>query len=599
MKRLIYFIVLISTASFGQTQPPTQTFNGVLYQYKNSLRVDSNFFLPKRDTSGFNSALTALGNLRMRPADSIIYYWKGTKWLSLLSSLDTTSLSTRINAKADTLRLNDSLAVLNDRFIRNSTVYSDGDFRINGKGAASQLEAPWVIQGPFRHEGTFAGYVLRNTSSTNVPMFIHMDDDVEFTGHVSVAAATADEHAVRLGQLNDSLNAQDLQRTMNRGNTTTVPLIGNRITSQDFIPSNIAFGAIDISRDINDGGTLNARGFRDNTIFRRGKSTTVIPVPGEDYYSYASYDAVGELNGQNFDHIVGFQSRPILNISGEANNLYSFFSRPTITSGIADSTFGMYLGNPTGNVNNYYALYIDGVTAGTTSNYSIYSTGGRNYFNGDVGIGTGSLAPSEKLDVYGNANIRGGRLNLLNGTSNFLFLSNVGAGAPATGSRSIGTKIVYYSTNLSSQVEFAAGVGSGHLWNSVPTSSEYFAWYANTSMIARIDGVGRIIAGSSSAPTSTLQSSGSLATAAPFSTVSSITLTGSHYAVIVTNSSHNITLPTASTCTGRIYIIVNYNTGGNVTISSVNRNGAATTTLPDNAKWTIQSDGTSWYVIQD
>lgn len=91
----------------------------------------------------------------------------------------------------------------------------------------------------------------------------------------------------------------------------------------------------------------------------------------------------------------------------------------------------------------------------------------------------------------------------------------------------------------------------------------------------------------------------SLALPGPLATSGNLTLSAAHYSVRVTNTAHAITLPAASTCSGRLYVLVNYNTGGNVTISSVNRDGAAVTALPNNAKWTIQSDGTNWYVIQD
>lgn len=89
MKKLITALLLLSgLAAFSQTQPPNQVFNGALYQYKNSLRVDSNLFIPKRDTIPFNAALDAPGNLRWRPTDSIIYYWRGNRWISLSTPTD-------------------------------------------------------------------------------------------------------------------------------------------------------------------------------------------------------------------------------------------------------------------------------------------------------------------------------------------------------------------------------------------------------------------------------------------------------------------------------------------------------------------------------
>lgn len=222
MKRLIYFIILISTASFGQTQPPTQTFNGVLYQYKNSLRVDSNFFLPKRDTSGFNSALTALGNIRMRPADSIIYYWKGTKWQSLLSSVDTTSLSTRINAKADTLRLNDSLAVQTLETVTakgNTTPYdiymdypSQGRFRWNVSNNAlnrfysqastgSAFRPLWIGSG-----GLVISDIAGSLVGHNGVDALQVQGSGKFNGTIRASRAIDSNQVINLAQNTDTLN---------------------------------------------------------------------------------------------------------------------------------------------------------------------------------------------------------------------------------------------------------------------------------------------------------------------------------------------------------------------------------------------------------
>jgi hypothetical protein len=76
----------------------------------------------------------------------------------------------------------------------------------------------------------------------------------------------------------------------------------------------------------------------------------------------------------------------------------------TISKGIDYSTF-----TNTGTITNTYGVYIGILTAGTQTNrpFSFYAadTNAYNYFGGNVGIAT--LAPSERLEVTGNAKIGG------------------------------------------------------------------------------------------------------------------------------------------------------------------------------------------------
>lgn len=101
-------------------------------------------------------------------------------------------------------------------------------------------------------------------------------------------------------------------------------------------------------------------------------------------------------------------------------------------------------------------------------------------------------------------------------------------------------------------------------------------------------------------PSSTLTVKGSVSLTHTVTT-GNLTLTDAHNVVRVANSAHAITLPSAASAysggEGRVYTIVNYNTGGSATISSVQVYGAATTSIPNNTSWTIQSDGTNWILI--
>lgn len=95
-------------------------------------------------------------------------------------------------------------------------------------------------------------------------------------------------------------------------------------------------------------------------------------------------------------------------------------------------------------------------------------------------------------------------------------------------------------------------------------------------------------------PTSKLHVNGSeahLVTA-----ISSNTTLGEHNIVEITTGSITITLPTASTCSGRVYEIRN-RTASTCTITSVDIDGVGTTTFPANTYWKILSNGSAWRLI--
>lgn len=79
---------------------------------------------------------------------------------------------------------------------------------------------------------------------------------------------------------------------------------------------------------------------------------------------------------------------------------------------------------------------------------------------------------------------------------------------------------------------------------------------------------------------------------------SAVTLNDTHYTVILKSGAGNVTLPTASTCTGRMYIIKN-NSGASRTVSSFRSfANVATTVIASNSVIQIQSDGTNWLQIR-
>ncbi|MDY8138783.1 hypothetical protein [Aquimarina sp. 2201CG5-10] len=96
---------------------------------------------------------------------------------------------------------------------------------------------------------------------------------------------------------------------------------------------------------------------------------------------------------------------------------------------------------------------------------------------------------------------------------------------------------------------------------------------------------------------STLQLEGSFSTSI-FSTTGNLTLTEDHHTILITGT-HNITLPNANTCEGRVYVIKN-STNNNRTISTyVDVTNTNQTTINAQTILRIKSDGTNWEQVNN
>jgi len=175
-------------------------------------------------------------------------------------------------------------------------------------------------------------------------------------------------------------------------------------------------------------------------------------------------------------------------------------------------------------------------------------------------IGIGTTSPSHKLHVAGN--VRSNRSLSNNGsedTPSFTFTNDRDTG-------------IYRAA----EDEIAISTGG-----------------QEALRIDRLKNVGIGIA----TPNSTLHANGSLATAI-IKTIGNISLNATHHTVIL-GGNHSVTLPTASTSTGRMYIIKNPNGSTVSTSSYLDESGSSKNELKSNSIIWLQSDGSDWQLINN
>jgi hypothetical protein len=252
--------------------------------------------------------------------------------------------------------------------------------------------------------------------------------------------------------------------------------------------------------------------------------------------------------------------------------------------------------------------------SGTSNNNITFTQAMTLGTNSGLSIGTGSAAPSQGLLTQGAANFN----STVNATNGYLGgganFTNIGqaSNSPSNISANIGVLANTYAfIDLSTQhpdggwIDFSKGNGTDYggrirYFNSV----DQFRFYTNAS------GTAALTIASTGAATfsSSVSVNGSFST--PHTTKSAnYTLTASDYTVgFDCASNRTATLPDATTCEGRIYVIYQYNTNNGTRYVTIDPNGSQTinaiTTYPlqsygDFSSVMIQSTGSNWVVISD
>jgi hypothetical protein len=141
--------------------------------------------------------------------------------------------------------------------------------------------------------------------------------------------------------------------------------------------------------------------------------------------------------------------------------------------------------------------------------------------------------------------------------------------------------------------------GTSYLTNFLGTTDNKSLYFRTNNVEGMIlDSVGNVGISITGAPSSNLDVDGSIGSAIT-TTTTNLTLNANNYTVVVTGLTPTITLPAATGCPRRIYIIVN-ETGNNLNLNGtyVGFNAGNSTIVSPTSSITIQSNGTKWYRIQ-
>ncbi len=149
-----------------------------------------------------------------------------------------------------------------------------------------------------------------------------------------------------------------------------------------------------------------------------------------------------------------------------------------ILAGGAGMLGSLYVGNTsnfTGRTTHVDGITVSLVTASTSaSTGSIFTAGG-------IGAGAASYFGST---ITSPSNV------LLTGGSSLLSFTAGTQSLPTFTTRSAGTRISLRNELSASATEYALGISTLTFWSSIPTSTASFAWYAGTSPLATLSGVG-------------------------------------------------------------------------------------------------------------
>lgn len=208
--------------------------------------------------------------------------------------------------------------------------------------------------------------------------------DSTINGLTALTGANVDNNADQIPIWDNSaattkkISRNELFSSVESLSVTTSIYLGNGSVAND------GTFVLDLTKSASSG---NWRGFRDESQFTGTGG-------GQ---AYCNFDAASSLSGSyNYDHIVGFQSRPNHASSGTLTDLAGFSSIIQNNGGTVTNGWGVKVWDITGSgsVSNQYGFYCNELSK-ATYNWAIYTAGNTpSFFGGFVGIGSASIPDS-------------------------------------------------------------------------------------------------------------------------------------------------------------------------------------------------------------
>ena len=304
--------------------------------------------------------------------------------------------------------------------------------------------------------------------------------------------------------------------------------------------------------------------------------------------------------------------------SGTNRNAYfGYYTGANVAAGVYNNTFlgnGAGQNSTTGNGNTYVGTAAaQQATTGDNNTFVGALAGRATSKSGTAGKSNtfvGSTAgTSNDAGAYNAAFGANAAQNLVSGNSNAFFGYNAGASELGSSNVYVGEGAQPSGASTSANnvlVGFRSSVGP-NLTNAGAIGAYASATASNTLALGGSGGYAVSVGIGTPAPVATLDVRGSeaLAYTTTGSTSGTFTLTAAHHTVRRYGACNNISIPDASTCAGRIYVIISSSgAGSNVGLSVQSGGGiyddvtnTTITYIGPSERLSIQSDGAGWIVI--